>query len=93
MFETIKPGRVPGPGDSLQAPHLNLAIFARGLLKQLVTRAYFEGDPSNAEDPVLALVPIERRKTLMAQPDPSHPGNWLHEIRLAGKAETVFFDV
>jgi protocatechuate 3,4-dioxygenase alpha subunit len=93
QFETIKPGRVPGPGDSWQAPHFNLSIFARGLLKRLVTRAYFGDDPGNAEDPILAVVPVERRETLMAQPDPSRPGNWLFEIRFSGTDETVFFDV
>jgi protocatechuate 3,4-dioxygenase alpha subunit len=55
-FQTIKPGRVPGPGSTLQAPHLNLACFARGMLKQLYTRIYFFGDPANQEDPVLATV-------------------------------------
>jgi protocatechuate 3,4-dioxygenase, alpha subunit len=92
-FETVKPGCVPGPGATRQAPHLNLAIFARGLLKQLNTRAYFAGDPANSEDPILALVQEERRATLMAQRDPSRPGGWNFEIRLGGEGETVFFDV
>ena len=94
-FETIKPGRVPGDGGGLQAPHLNVAIFGRGLLKQLYTRIYFANDPANEQDPVLALVPAERRETLMAQRD-SERGNhhhWNFEIRLQGDRETVFFDV
>jgi protocatechuate 3,4-dioxygenase alpha subunit len=92
-FETIKPGRVPGPGDTLQAPHLNLAVFARGMLKQLYTRIYFAGDPMNPEDPVLALVPFDRRETLMAHPDSTRPGGWRFDLRLQGDDETVFFDV
>jgi protocatechuate 3,4-dioxygenase, alpha subunit len=92
-FETVKPGRVPGPGGILQAPHLNVAVYARGVLLQLYTRIYFAGDPANEEDPVLALVPQERRGTLLATPDPARPGGWFFEIHLCGEKETVFFDV
>ena len=92
-FETIKPGRVPGPGNVLQAPHLNLAVFARGMIKQLYTRVYFAGDPANPEDPVLGLVPADRRETLMAHPDTTRPGGWRFDLRLQGDDETVFFDV
>lgn len=92
-FETVRPGRVPGPGNISQAPHLNVAVFARGMLKQLYTRIYFVGDPANPDDPVLALVPAERRETLMAHPDSAHPGGWCFDVRLQGKDETVFFDV
>ena len=92
-FETIRPGRVPGPGNTWQAPHLNLAVYARGILLQLYTRIYFAGDPANASDPVLALVPAERRNTLLAQPDPHHPGLWQFDVHLCGEQETVFFDV
>jgi len=92
-FETIRPGRVPGPNEKLQAPHINVSVFARGLLKRLSTRAYFAGDPAHAEDPVLALVPESRRATLLAQPDPSRSGGWTLHIRLRGEDETVFFDV
>lgn len=90
-FETIKPGRVPGPDGMLQAPHLNLALFARGLLKQLYTRVYFANDPANQEDPILVLVPKERRSTLIAQLE--NGGRWRFEINLQGERETVFFDV
>jgi protocatechuate 3,4-dioxygenase alpha subunit len=93
VFESIKPGRVCGRDNTLQAPHLNVSILARGLLKQLVTRIYFAGDKANVEDPVLALVPEARRETLMARPDNCHPGGWCLEIRLCGDSETVFFDV
>jgi protocatechuate 3,4-dioxygenase alpha subunit len=92
-FETIRPGRVPGLGNQAQASHLNVAIFARGLLKQLYTRIYFAGDPSNAEDAVMKLVTPERRETLLAQPDPAQPGHWRFDIHLQGELETVFFDV
>jgi protocatechuate 3,4-dioxygenase alpha subunit len=92
-FETIKPGRVPGPGSALQAPHLNVAIFGRGMLKQLFTRIYFSGDRALEEDSVLALVPRDRQETLMAISDPALPGRWLFDVRLQGDRETVFFDV
>ena len=88
-FKTIKPGRVPGPGGKLQAPHLNVTIFMRGLLKQLQTRMYFPDDAANAEDPVLALVPGERRTTLTAR----RAGSDLEwNVILQGRGETVFFD-
>jgi len=92
-FETIKPGRVLGSGNELQAPHLNVAIFARGMLKQLYTRIYFAGDPANSEDPVISLVPPPRREILMAQPDTARPGHWRFDVHLQGEQETVFFDV
>jgi protocatechuate 3,4-dioxygenase, alpha subunit len=92
-FETVKPGRVPGPGDILQAPHFNVAVYARGILLQLYTRIYFEGEPANIEDPVLASVPAERRDTLMASRDGERPGHWRFDIHLCGRQETVFFDV
>ena len=89
-FSTIKPGRVPGPGSSMQAPHLNVTIFMRGLLKHLQTRIYFPDDPANASDPILALVPAERRPTLIARRlgDGALEGN----VVLQGRDETVFFD-
>ena len=63
------------------------------MLKQFYTRIYFSGDPANQEDPVLALVPDERRETLMAHPAPAKPGHWHFEVRMQGEHETVFFDV
>jgi len=92
-FETIKPGRVPGAANHRQAPHLNCTVFARGLLKHLTTRIYFSGDPANAEDPILRLVPEERRDTLMAHEHPAEGGAWHINIHLSGEHETVFFDV
>jgi protocatechuate 3,4-dioxygenase, alpha subunit len=93
VFETIKPGRVPGRGNAMQAPHLEVSVFARGVLKRLATRIYFAGDPANGEDPVLALVPKARRNTLLAQPIAGRPGGWRFDVHLSGSRETVFFDV
>jgi protocatechuate 3,4-dioxygenase, alpha subunit len=93
VFETIKPGRVPASDGLLQAPHLSVSVFARGVLKRLATRIYFAGDPSNPDCPVLALVPLERRDTLMAKSDSHAPAEWRFHIRLSGSDETVFFDV
>jgi protocatechuate 3,4-dioxygenase alpha subunit len=92
-FETIKPGNVPAPDGKLQAPHISVAVYARGILLQLYTRIYFAGDPANEQDPVLALVPEARRKTLLAHLDSFHPNGWQFDIRLRGENETVFFDV
>ena len=88
VFDTVKPGR-----GELEAPHVNVQIFARGLLKQLFTRIYFDGEQSNASDPVLALVPEGRRETLMARPNAKDSSVWNFEIRLCADSETVFFDV
>ena len=92
-FDTIRPGRVPGPGNTMQAPHLNVSVYARGILLQLYTRIYFSGDPANNGDAVLALVPADRRETLIAHSDPQQSGYWLFDIHLRGDQETVFFDV
>ena len=93
VFETVKPGPIPGPGGVMHAPHVNVAVFARGLLKPACTRVYFEGEPGNETDPVLAFVPAERRKTLIALPDAAKPDHWHLDIRLQGNGETVFFEV
>ena len=89
---TIRPGRVPGPNGTTQAPHINVSVLARGVLKRLFTRIYFAGDPANASDPILALVPADRRDTLLAKPDPKAPNVFRFDIRLQGADETVFFD-
>jgi protocatechuate 3,4-dioxygenase alpha subunit len=90
-FTTIKPGRVPGPDGTAQAPHLLVAVFARGLLKPVVTRMYFPDEPDNAADPVMALVPVDRRPTLVARARGARVLAW--DIVLQGRDETVFFDV
>jgi protocatechuate 3,4-dioxygenase alpha subunit len=89
-FRTIKPGRVAGPDGKLQAPHLVVTVFMRGLLKQLVTRMYFPDEASNAEDPVLATVPAERRTTLVARKRADGTLEW--NLVLQGRHETAFFD-
>ncbi|MEO5700302.1 MAG: protocatechuate 3,4-dioxygenase subunit alpha [Casimicrobiaceae bacterium] len=88
-FNTIKPGRVAGADGTLQAPHLTVLIFARGLLKHLATRMYFPDDAANAEDPILQLVPQARRSTLIARREADALA-W--NIVLQGPGETVFFD-
>jgi protocatechuate 3,4-dioxygenase, alpha subunit len=89
---TIKPGSVPGPNGSMQAPHLEVSVFMRGLLKRLVTRVYFPDNASHARDPVLALVDPHRRATLIAKPVPGQSGNLHWDVVLQGPQETVFFD-
>ena len=91
-FTTLKPGPVPGRGNATQAPHIEIAIFARGLMQHLVTRAYFAGEALNATDPVLNLVEDPaRRATLVAKPEGG--GIWRLDIRLQGEGETVFLEV
>jgi len=93
MFETVRPGRAPDGRGHCQASHINVTVFARGLLRHLYTRVYFHGDPALAEDPVLASVPEERRATLIARRDATQPSQWNFDIRLQGEDETVFFDL
>jgi len=82
---------VPAPGGGLQAPHLNVTILTRGLLKHLITRMYFPNEPANDEDPVLRRVPAERRQTLIATTRDRKSGlKW--SVILQGRDETVFFD-
>jgi protocatechuate 3,4-dioxygenase, alpha subunit len=93
-FTTIKPGRVPSPDGPLQAPHVVVTLFSRGLLKPLLTRVYFPDEPSNSEDAVLKLVPRERRSTLLAtrsgERGAKNELEW--KIVMQGDGETVFFD-
>ncbi len=74
---------------SMQAPHLLVLVFARGLLRHLISRAYFAGEPANAADPVLLAVPAERRHTLIAQREGDDWFRW--DVVLQGTDETVFF--
>jgi protocatechuate 3,4-dioxygenase alpha subunit len=90
-FETVKPGVVPGPADCDQAPHILFGIMARGILTRFTTRLYFEDEPANATDPILALVPEERRHTLIAQR--TSEGRYRFDIVIQGPKETVFFDL
>jgi protocatechuate 3,4-dioxygenase alpha subunit len=88
-FVTVKPGPVPGPDGRLQAPHVALAVLARGLLKH-VTRVYFPDEQAaNAADPVLsAIVDADERATLVAVPE---DGGLRFDVRLQGDRQTVFF--
>ncbi len=92
-FLTIKPGSVPGPGGGPQAPHILLAVFGRGMTQQVITRIYFEDEAANAGDPILALVPAERRATLIARRESGEPGTYRLDVHLQGEQETVFFDL
>lgn len=89
-IETVKPGRVPAPGGGLQAPHIALGIFAKGLNRRLYTRLYFDDESSNDEDLVLRSVPASRRATLVARR--THAGHYAFAVRLQGRDETVFFE-
>jgi protocatechuate 3,4-dioxygenase alpha subunit len=95
-FTTLKPGPVPGRGNAQQAPHLAITLHARGLLKGLVTRSYFAGEPLNETDPLLSSIEdAKRRATLIAEPQGSD--RWRIDIRLQrgghGETETVFLDI
>lgn len=87
-FDTIRPGATAPD----QAPHITVCLFMRGLLRHLVTRVYFEGDPALERDAILALVPAGRRPTLLAKPA-GDGATWDFVVRLQGNGETVFFDV
>jgi protocatechuate 3,4-dioxygenase alpha subunit len=90
-FVTLKPGPVPGPDGSLQAPHVMVSVFARGLLRHLVTRIYFPDEAeSNAADPVLSSIEDPGfRKTLVAHDE----GDVLRfDIHLQGENQTAFFE-
>jgi protocatechuate 3,4-dioxygenase, alpha subunit len=91
---TLRPGPIPAPGGGMQAPHLDVSVFARGLLDRLVTRIYLpDEEAANAADPVLASITDEdRRATLIAQADGGRD-RFRFDIRLQGRKETVFFDV
>lgn len=92
-FHTIKPGAVPGIDGKLQAPHINLSIFARGLLKRLVTRIYFPDEALNVTDAVLNSAPTARRATMIAAwTDATHRA-LKFDVILQGAGETVFLDI
>jgi protocatechuate 3,4-dioxygenase, alpha subunit len=93
-FETVKPGPVPFDGERLQAPHICVTVFSRGLLNHLVTRLYFEDEPTNAGDPVLQRVPEDRRATLLARRESSDTAVvYRFDIVLQGAGETAFFNL
>lgn len=89
---TIRPGPVPGRGNTQQAPHIAIRLLSRGLMNGVVTRAYFQGETLNDTDPLLqSIEDPERQATLIAVPEGD--GTWRMDIRLQGDGETVFLDV
>lgn len=91
-FTTIRPGPVPAPDGSEQAPHIAVSVFMRGLLRRLVTRIYFPYTTANDQDFVLSFVEPARRKTLIARKTTAHNKlEW--NVILQGENETVFFDI
>ena len=90
-FITVKPGSVPSP-EGKQAPHIDVSVFARGLLKRLVTRIYFPDEAeANEADPVLSSIEDSaERGTLVAEPE---DGALRFDIHLQGDGETAFFVV
>jgi protocatechuate 3,4-dioxygenase, alpha subunit len=95
QFSTVKPGTVAAPDGTIQAPHIVVNVFGRGMPRQLVTRIYFPQDrASHVNDAVLKLVPVARRATLVAEHGPGGSGTvYSFDIHLQGARETVFFDV
>jgi protocatechuate 3,4-dioxygenase, alpha subunit len=89
-FVIRKPGRVPDDEGGLQAPHVSLLVFARGLLKPVRTRVYFPDEAANGEDRVLTALPEEQRATLIAS---AGNGGLEFDVRLQGDAQTTFFAV
>jgi protocatechuate 3,4-dioxygenase alpha subunit len=91
-FRTVKPAALPAPDGTVEAPHLDVSIFSRGLLQRLVTRIYFPDEPTaNAADPVLSLLDPGDRALLIAVAQPD--GSLRFDIRLQGDRETPFFAV
>jgi protocatechuate 3,4-dioxygenase alpha subunit len=90
-FTTCRPGAVPFDNTQMQAPHIVVLVFARGLLRHLMTRMYFPGQVANAADPLLQSLPENRRSTLAAHSQPESGENLEWNIVLQGEDETVFF--
>jgi protocatechuate 3,4-dioxygenase, alpha subunit len=86
-----KPGATPIGDGRLQAPYMLVLVFARGLLRHLITRVYFEQERLNAIDPVLLKIPAERRHTLTAHSVANNPRVFQWNVVLQGEDETVFF--
>jgi protocatechuate 3,4-dioxygenase alpha subunit len=88
---TVKPGALPAPEGGTEAPHIDVSVFARGLLNRVVTRIYFADEgQANAADPVLTSVDVNRQSTLVARADGD---GYRFDIHFQGDHETVFFDV
>jgi protocatechuate 3,4-dioxygenase alpha subunit len=93
-FKTIKPGPAPWDGEERQAPHINMRVFARGMLLHVITRVYFSDESANGNDPILNSVEdAERRKTLIALREENQDlPTYRMDIHLQGDGETVFFN-
>jgi protocatechuate 3,4-dioxygenase, alpha subunit len=91
-FATIKPGQVPGLGNTLQAPHIVVALFMRGVLRHLYTRIYFSDEAANGSDPVLALVEDSARRATLVAKRLGTQAEYRWDIIVQGAGETVFFD-
>jgi protocatechuate 3,4-dioxygenase alpha subunit len=87
----IRPAAVALEDGRMQAPHMLVLVFARGLLRHLLTRVYFEDQPGNTEDPLLQEIPAGRRGTLMAQLENPQTSSYRWNVILQGQDETVFF--
>jgi protocatechuate 3,4-dioxygenase, alpha subunit len=90
-FTINKPGAVTFDDGRNQAPHLVVLVFARGLLRHLITRVYFPDEHANASDPVFELIPKERRLTMVARSEGSDSNRLRWDVILQGTDETVFF--
>jgi protocatechuate 3,4-dioxygenase alpha subunit len=92
---TIRPGPVPGRGNSLQAPHINVLLLSRGLLIHLHTRIYFAGEPANASDPLLSSIedPAVRGTLLARREGSGSPALYHFDIIMQGENETAFLDL
>jgi protocatechuate 3,4-dioxygenase alpha subunit len=91
LFRTIVPGRSHRADGALRAPHINIVVLASGLMRQLQTVMFFEGNAANATDPVLSCVqPIALQQALMAKAE--GPRKYRFDIRLRGEGETPFFE-
>jgi protocatechuate 3,4-dioxygenase, alpha subunit len=91
-FTTIKPGAVPGLGNALQAPHILVALFMRGMLKHAYTRIYFSDEAGNASDPVLGLIEEAARRTTLIAQRVAGTAEYRWDVVMQGARETVFFD-
>lgn len=90
QFVTVKPAALPSP-EGPEAPHIDVSIFARGLLQRLVTRIYFPDEAAaNAADPVLrSIADAAVRRSLVAVAEAD--GGLRFDIHLQGPDETAFF--
>jgi protocatechuate 3,4-dioxygenase, alpha subunit len=87
----MRPAAAPLEDGRMQAPHMLVLVFARGLLRHLLTRVYFENEPGNSADEVLKEIPAERRATLIARLENPRTNSYQWDVRLQGQDETVFF--